>query len=119
MNCCGSVRCTHRFPSVLPDGRSILFTIKSQGMTTFDGAKVAALSLDTGRWHVVVENASRARYVPTGHLVWAHDGRLLAAPFDANLGGRTPAGDRRLPRRGAEPADGASGNTQTRPVGNS
>lgn len=74
---------SHRFPSALPSGRSILFTIKTSGITTFDDARVAALELSTGRWKTVVQNGSRACYVATGHLVWAHDGRLLAAPFDA------------------------------------
>jgi hypothetical protein len=40
-------------------------------------------SLDTGVGRVVVEAGTNAQYVPTGHLVYALAGTLLAVPFDA------------------------------------
>ena len=43
---------------------------------------VAVLQLDTGTIRVIVPDAFDARYVPTGHLVFARGQALLAAPFD-------------------------------------
>jgi dipeptidyl aminopeptidase/acylaminoacyl peptidase len=40
------------------------------------------LSLETGEYHVVLEGGTNARYSPTGHLIYARAGSLLAAPFD-------------------------------------
>ena len=50
--------------------------------------RTAILSLDTGRWRILLDDGAAARYVPTGHLVYAQMSRalaapgLLAAPFD-------------------------------------
>ena len=85
-------------PQLLPGGRAILFTLARRG--DWDTAQIVVQSLDTGRRHVVVERGADARYVPTGHLVYALDGTLLAVPFDvttlAVTGGRA-AGGRRGP----------------------
>ena len=43
---------------------------------------VGVLSLDTGKYHRLVENGSNGRYAPSGHLVFARAGALLAVPFD-------------------------------------
>ena len=45
-------------------------------------ADVGVLSLDTGEYRMLVENGSDGRYAPSGHLVFARAGALLAAPFD-------------------------------------
>jgi serine/threonine-protein kinase len=68
-------------PQLLPGGRVILFTLAAaQG--EWDTAQIVVQSLDSGRRDVVVERGADARYVPTGHLVYALDGTLLAVPFD-------------------------------------
>src|SRR5688572_21358618 len=54
----------HVSPHVLPDGKSVLFTIFS---TTVHAAKVAVLSLDTKTRRVILDHAGGARYVPGGH----------------------------------------------------
>jgi Tol biopolymer transport system component len=71
----------HRWPEVLPGGRGILFTVRMQG-ATFDTARIALLSPQTGKWHTLIEGGFRPRYVPSGHIVFARAGVLLAAPFD-------------------------------------
>jgi serine/threonine-protein kinase len=43
---------------------------------------VGVLSLDSGEYRLLVENAGDGRYAPSGHLVFARAGALLAAPFD-------------------------------------
>ena len=40
------------------------------------------LSLETGEYQVVLEGGTNARYSPTGHLIYARSGSLLAVPFD-------------------------------------
>ena len=70
----------HRWPALLPDGNSVLFTImRSGGM---EDADIAVLSLADNSWRVVVRGGSHPRYVPTGHLVYAVQGALHAVPFD-------------------------------------
>ena len=49
---------------------------------SLDDGRIAVLSMKTGRYHTVVEGGMNARYAPSGHLVYARHGQLLAAPFD-------------------------------------
>jgi serine/threonine-protein kinase len=48
------------------------------------GARVEALDLRTGKRRVVVRGGGRARYLPTGHLVYAAGPTLYAVPFDVD-----------------------------------
>ena len=68
-------------PRLLPGGRAILFTLLAR-RGEWDTAQIVVQSLDSGKRDVVVERGADARYVPTGHLVYALDGTLLAVPFD-------------------------------------
>jgi serine/threonine-protein kinase len=67
-------------PQFLPGGKSILFTHRRD--YDLGGRRVEALSLEGGKRTVVIDDAEDARYVPTGHIVFARDGRMWAAPFD-------------------------------------
>jgi len=69
----------HWWPEVLPSGSAVLFTIWK---TTLNDACVAVLSLKTGKYQKLVTGATHARYAPTGHLLYAQSGALVAAPFD-------------------------------------
>ncbi|HEX4824276.1 MAG TPA: protein kinase [Candidatus Polarisedimenticolaceae bacterium] len=73
---------SHRWPSALPDGRHLLFTIKKEGITSFDEGEIALLDLDTKSWKTLIRGGSFARYLPTGHIVYARDGAIVAVPFD-------------------------------------
>ncbi len=79
---------SHRWPTVLPDGRSILFTVWND--TGFEGARIVAHSLSTGQRTAIVEGGSYPRLVfadaarRTGYLVYARTSGLVAAPFDAD-----------------------------------
>ena len=73
---------SHRLPQFLPDGSTVLFTIL-KGEMTWDEAQIAAYSLKTGERKALVENGADARYAPTGHLIFARLGTLMAVPFDA------------------------------------
>jgi serine/threonine-protein kinase len=70
----------HAWPHVLPDNKTILFSILT-GMA-FDAVPAAAVSLETGVRRIVLKNASAPRYLSTGHLLYADSGILAAVPFD-------------------------------------
>jgi len=69
------------WPQVLPGSKTLLFTAWTGG--SFDGAHIVALRLDTHEQRTVITGGTYARYVPTGHLVYARGTELLAVPFDA------------------------------------
>ncbi len=77
-----SGECTHRWPKILAGGKLLLFTIGTSGTESFDEGLIAVQSLKTGDRRILVKGASDARFVPTGHLVYARGGALLAAAFD-------------------------------------
>ena len=71
----------HFWPEILPGGQAVLFTITA---TTggLDQAQVAVLDLRTGTQTVLIRGGSDARYVSSGHLVYAAAGTLHAVAFD-------------------------------------
>jgi Tol biopolymer transport system component len=72
----------HHFPRMLPGGKALL--VSRHLDTTPETFAVAVVQLDTGTVRTILPNAFDALYVPTGHLVFARGGALLAAPFDLN-----------------------------------
>jgi serine/threonine-protein kinase len=69
----------HWFPSVLPGGRGVLFTIN--GTQGLERPQVAVLDLQTGQRKTLVRG-SQAEYLQTGHLMYVEAGTLYAARFD-------------------------------------
>jgi serine/threonine protein kinase/Tol biopolymer transport system component len=69
------------WPEFLPNGKAVLFTAW-RGMTA-DAAQVCVLDLESRARKTLTENASYARYVPTGHLIFGHEGAVHIVPFDA------------------------------------
>jgi WD40 repeat protein len=95
-------------PHLLPGGDAVLFTVaKSDAVDRWDwdSAKIAVLSLKDGRRNTLIDG-SGARYLPSGHLVYAKGGMVLAVPFDVKqqkiLGEAIPVleGVRRIPNTG-------------------
>jgi len=74
----GSRSQRYLWPRLLPDGRTVLFTI-----TNGTDSRIAAISLTDRTIKTVLTSAACARYLPTGHLVYQAGGRLMAAPFDS------------------------------------
>jgi len=75
---------SHRLPHFLPDGKAVLFTVlrhKTSG-ADWSQAQVFILSLETGERKLLVEGGADAIYVPSGHLVFAREDRLMAVHFD-------------------------------------
>jgi len=77
---------SHRWPSALPDGRHLLFTIKKEGIASFDQGEIALLDLESRSWRTILRGGSFARYVPSGQIIFGRDGAILAVPFDLRAG---------------------------------
>ncbi len=73
---------SHRFPQFLPDGKTVLFTIVPTDITSFEEARIALLSLDTGKRRVLFKGGSNPKFVSTGHVIYARGASLYAVPFD-------------------------------------
>ena len=74
---------THRWPFLLPGGRSVLVTINTvENPDNFEPAQVAAINLATGEKKILIEGGYMPAYSPGGHLLYSRSGVLLAAPFD-------------------------------------
>jgi Tol biopolymer transport system component len=72
-------------PQLLPDGKSVLFSVTTgTGRTRWDQAQVVVQSLRTGKRMVLRHGGSDARYVPTGHLIYAQGAALFAVSFDVD-----------------------------------
>jgi serine/threonine-protein kinase len=70
----------HLWPEILPGGKAVVFTVASGGST--DDSSIVVQSFETGARRTIIKGGSQARYVSTGHLVYARGGALLAVPFD-------------------------------------
>jgi serine/threonine-protein kinase len=70
-------------PQVLPGGDALLFTVSvSLNTLAWDRAKIVVQSLKTGVRKLLIEGGSDARFVPTGHIIYAVGSTLFAVPFD-------------------------------------
>ena len=67
-----------QFPQVLPDGRHVLFTSWSGE----EDSSIAVFDQETNAEKTIISPGTYARYVPTGHLVYAWKNNLYVAPFD-------------------------------------
>jgi serine/threonine-protein kinase len=97
-------------PQVLPGGETVLFTLgtgPTQTADQWDKAQIVVQSLKSGFRKPLIEGGTDARYLSTGHLVFARGGALFAAPFDLRhltvTGGQVPVleGVRRMTTTGA------------------
>jgi serine/threonine-protein kinase len=82
-------------PQLLPDGDSVLFTLaKGTHITRWETAEIVVQSIKSGARKTLVSGGTDARYLETGHLVYALRGVLLAVRFDLNtltvIGGPVP-----------------------------
>lgn len=79
-------------PRLLPDGDTILFSIGPPG--NWDEADVVAQVISTGKRTVLIRGGSDARYLRSGHLIYALGDNLFAISFDAesltSSGGAVP-----------------------------
>ena len=80
-------------PQMLPD-EWVLFTLFLRDDEVWDESQIIVQSLATGERVVLIEGGRDARYVETGHLVYALNGVVTAVAFDLDarevLGGPVP-----------------------------
>jgi len=70
-------------PQMLPGGKAVLFTLaKTRSEDRWDAADVVVQFLPAGPRKTVIQGGTHARYLPTGHLVYALRGVVFAVPFD-------------------------------------
>ena len=69
-------------PQLLPDGKNLLFTVRT-GAGRWDDGQIVVQPVKGGSRKVVVQGGTDGRFLATGHLVYARDGVLFAVPFDA------------------------------------
>jgi serine/threonine-protein kinase len=72
---------SHRWPDFLPGGKAVLFGAGTAG-ALFVSAQVGVQSITTGERKDLIQGGMYPRYAPTGHLVYAQSGVLMAVPFD-------------------------------------
>jgi eukaryotic-like serine/threonine-protein kinase len=84
-------------PQMLPGRRAVLFTLAtaaSEGEIRWDSARIVVQTLGSDERKVLIEGGSDARYLSTGHIVFAQGATLFAVPFDEQrlevTGGRVP-----------------------------
>jgi len=71
----------YAWPHLLPDGRTVLFTVLSGG--TVDDGIIAVRDLQTGTQQALVHGGAFPLFVRSGHIVYAAAGTLRAIRFDA------------------------------------
>jgi Tol biopolymer transport system component len=73
---------SHRWPELLPGDKAVVFAVGASA-GDWDNAQIVVESLVTRERRPLVRGAS-PHYLPTGHLVYARAGTLMAVPFDAS-----------------------------------
>jgi serine/threonine-protein kinase len=71
----------HNLPSLLPGDVALMFTVRKRERTWGD-EEVVAQVLASGERKVLLHDATDARYVPSGHLVFLRRAVLFAVAFD-------------------------------------
>jgi serine/threonine-protein kinase len=85
-------------PQVLPGGKSLLLTLAAgPSADAWDKARVVVQAIGGSEQKTIITGGSDARYLPTGHIVYALGGSLMAVPFDLGrletTGGPVPVVD--------------------------
>jgi serine/threonine-protein kinase len=74
---------TFRWPTVLPDGKTVLFTVGStDSPNNYDNAGISAFSLDTGERHDILQGANMVRFLAPDKLAFTRGGDLYVVDFD-------------------------------------
>jgi len=73
---------TQRWPQVLPGSKSIIFTSNTHG-GNYEDADIVAYSMASGQRKLLLHKGYYPRYLPSGHLLYIHEGTIFASAFDA------------------------------------
>jgi eukaryotic-like serine/threonine-protein kinase len=72
---------SHRWPEFLPGGNAVLFAAAPNAVS-WTNAQVAVQSVGTDERRNLIQGGTHPRYAPSGHLIYAQAGTLMAVPFD-------------------------------------
>jgi serine/threonine-protein kinase len=70
----------HWWPQILPGGKAVLFTNAREG--GLEEFQIEIYYLQTGKRQLLFKGATCAKYIPTGHIVYARKETLYAVRFD-------------------------------------
>ncbi len=70
-------------PRLLEDGKNVLFTVRAPSASAGSEGTIVVQSIDGGKRTVVVNAGVSADVLPTGQLVYFHDGGLYGVSFNA------------------------------------
>lgn len=73
---------SHRFADLLPGGRALVYTVGFDGIDSYDDARIDLWNLTTRERKTLVTGGTSPVYSPSGHVIYARAGKLLAVPFD-------------------------------------
>lgn len=73
---------SHRFADLLPGGRALIYTAAFEDISSYNDARIELWDLTTRQKKTLIEGGTSAVYSPSGHIVYARQGKLLAAAFD-------------------------------------
>ena len=72
----------HKYPCAIFGSKVVLFTSSTAEAETYDDTRIGAIDTRTGQRKILAEGGTHPRYSPSGHLVYARGGNLLAVRFD-------------------------------------
>ncbi|HUD70322.1 MAG TPA: hypothetical protein VMQ62_00035, partial [Dongiaceae bacterium] len=74
---------THRWPEILPGGKTALFTIGTlTNPDNYDASAIGAVTIATGERRIVMQGAAMVRFIHPSTLVYARAGALYGIRFD-------------------------------------
>jgi len=71
----------HRWPEFLPGDNAVLL-VAGTSASNWNNADVVVQSVVSNERQNLVQGGTQPRYAPSGHLVYARAGNLMAVPFD-------------------------------------
>jgi Tol biopolymer transport system component len=71
---------TQRWPQLLPGSKAVLFT--SSANQILEDADIVVYSMSSGQRKTLQRGGYYPHYLPSGYVVYVHDGTLFAVPFD-------------------------------------
>ena len=69
------------WPQWLPGSKTVLFTSSGQA-SQFEDADIVVYTISSGQRKTLLHGGYFARYVPSGHILYMHEGTLFLVPFD-------------------------------------
>ena len=72
---------SHRWPEFLNGGKAVLFAAGTSA-ANWSNAQVVIQSVGTGERRNLIQAGMYPRYAPSGHILYAQGGSLIAVPFD-------------------------------------